>query len=127
MKKPLCRHCGERHYLTEPHVLKEVVTPSNETPVTEGNVFPAFDLEKCIDPTLPAGHVSYNGEVLRMEPHCPTCRCFGPRYKTKAEKQAAYRKRKESERRAAPIIAALGPYKEPDKITWDGSGLPGEE
>jgi tRNA(Ile2) C34 agmatinyltransferase TiaS len=85
MKKPLCSHCGERHYLTEPHLLSEApVTVSNEvlpkvtaltakgvtrvTPVTEGNA-----------------------------PHCPTCRCFGPKYATKAEKQRAYRERKREE------------------------------
>jgi hypothetical protein len=43
------------------------------------------------------------------------------KYKTHAERQAAYRERKnaESERKAKPILDALGPYKEPDKIVWN--------
>jgi len=39
----------------------------------------------------------------------------------------AYRERKDDERKGKPIFDALRPYKEPDKITWDGGNLPDVE
>jgi len=36
-------------------------------------------------------------------------------------------RRKEDNRKGKPIFDALGPYKEPDKITWDGGNLPDVE
>jgi len=82
MKKPPCKFCGTPHYLNEPHDPKifKQETATKPTPVvTVGNTNPVTEVTPVTESN---------------EPHCPTCRCFGPRYKTKAAKQAAYRARK---------------------------------
>jgi len=90
MKKPLCRHCGERHYLTEPHVLSDLTT------VTMSNTKPPKKAPSVTVSNEPLPKVT-ESVTEGNTPHCPTCRCFGPKYKTNAERQAAYRERKREE------------------------------
>jgi len=104
MKKPMCDLCGTVHYTYEPHDMKVGrVTPAVTYVTEERNAeplkLPPVTLKRN-DKVEPVTQAVTNSPFTPQSvtppvtlPHCPTCTCGKKR--TNAERQAAYRKRKE--------------------------------
>ena len=98
MKKSICKLCGNPHSTWEPHVFS-TPNPLAAAPVTE--LQPSGKPPKA--PVTPS-RVTESRVTVK---HCPTCTCEEKRvYKTRAERQAAYRERKRAkvEQKKAPPL-----------------------
>lgn len=99
MEKPKCKLCGYRHWNSEEHTYPELARNANVTGVVRSNAPVTLGGDAPVISNAPVTYIPSEQEMIlaAVDPmhECPICGALHGRPFTNAERQAAYRKRRQ--------------------------------